>query len=88
MISDKNLSLTKYINVPKVRLQNRETERALWLYSVDDTSTAVLIAFQDIGHVNCAAYVAGIVEGILCCGEFVSEVAFVDWRHSYLTFFA
>ncbi|XP_055388400.1 trafficking protein particle complex subunit 5-like [Condylostylus longicornis] len=45
MISDRNLILIKYINVPK-----------------------------DIGHVSCASYVAGIVEGILCCAEFPAEV--------------
>eukprot|EP00922_Rhytidocystis_sp_ex-Travisia-forbesii_P019320 GHVS01028634.1.p1 GENE.GHVS01028634.1~~GHVS01028634.1.p1 ORF type:complete len:204 (-),score=16.78 GHVS01028634.1:455-1066(-) len=46
-------------------------------YMINDKSLLVnkfISAPRDYGHVNCGAYVAGIVEGILCSGEFPAEV--------------
>lgn len=52
--------------------QERENE-----YMINDKNlvlTKFITVPKDIGHVSCAAYVAGVVEGILCSANFPAEI--------------
>ena len=59
MLSDKKFLFTRYTQAPAVSPDDDNSDCVLYLIS------------QGEGFINCAAFGAGIVEGILCGAEFV-----------------
>lgn len=56
-------------------LKGQENDGEYYLSDKSLLLNKYIVVPRDLGHVNCGAYAAGIVEGILCSAEFPAEVS-------------